>query len=149
MVEKEAAQGSFGAVGAGLGIEGGEDVDGGRVVERQYAPQEAVAFVAAGPPLDAVIMFKVLVLQALYGLAEEQTEFQIRDRLSFNRLDANLRDSGYLAMGGQMIDASIIAAPRQRNTDAEKADLMAGCIPKTGRRTRRSCARKTVTGAGP
>ena len=35
------------------------------------------------PPMDAVMMFKVLVLQALYGLADEQTEFQIRDRLSF------------------------------------------------------------------
>jgi hypothetical protein len=37
------------------------------------------------PPMDAVMMFKVLVLQALYGLADEQTEFQIRDRLSFMR----------------------------------------------------------------
>ena len=37
------------------------------------------------PPMDAVMMFKVLVLQALYGLADERTEFQIRDRLSFMR----------------------------------------------------------------
>ena len=37
------------------------------------------------PPMDAVMMFKVLVLQALYGLADEQTEFQIRDRLWFMR----------------------------------------------------------------
>ena len=35
------------------------------------------------PPMDAVMMFKILVLQALYGLADERTEFQIRDRLSF------------------------------------------------------------------
>jgi transposase len=117
------------------------------------------------PPMDAVMMFKVLVLQALYGLADEQTEFQVRDRLSFMRFlgldlhgrtpdartiwlfrelltrakavdvlfarfDAHLRDRGYLAMGGQMIDASIIAAPRQRNTDAEKADLKAGRVPE-------------------
>ena len=34
------------------------------------------------PPMDAVMMFKVLVLEALYGLADEQTEFQIRDRLN-------------------------------------------------------------------
>jgi transposase, IS5 family len=33
-------------------------------------------------------------------------------------------------MGGQMIDASIVAAPRQRNTDAEKADLKAGQVPE-------------------
>ena len=35
--------------------------------------------------MDAVMMLKVLVLQSLYGLADEQTEFQIRDRLSFMR----------------------------------------------------------------
>ena len=30
-------------------------------------------------------MFKVLVLQALYNLSDDQAEFQIRDRLSFLR----------------------------------------------------------------
>jgi len=34
---------------------------------------------------DAVMMFKVLVLQTLYNLADEQVEYQIRDRLSFMR----------------------------------------------------------------
>jgi IS5 family transposase len=29
-------------------------------------------------------------------------------------------------MGGQIIDASIIAAPKQRNTDAEKRDTRSG-----------------------
>ena len=33
-------------------------------------------------------------------------------------------------MGGQMIDASIVEAPRQRNTDAEKEELKAGRIPE-------------------
>jgi hypothetical protein len=120
------------------------------------------------PPMDAVMMFKVLVLQALHGLADERTGFQIRDRLNFmrflgldlhgrvpdartirlfrdqlskagaverlfKRFDAHLRDGGYLAMGamgGQMIDASIVEAPRQRNTDGEKDDLKAGRIPE-------------------
>jgi transposase len=35
------------------------------------------------PPKDPVLMFKILILQALYGLSDEQIEFQIRDRLSF------------------------------------------------------------------
>jgi transposase, IS5 family len=35
------------------------------------------------PPMDAVMMFKILVLQALYGLSDEQAEFQVRGRLSF------------------------------------------------------------------
>jgi IS5 family transposase len=34
---------------------------------------------------DAVLMFKVLVLQGLYNLSDEQTEYQIRDRFSFLR----------------------------------------------------------------
>lgn len=37
------------------------------------------------PPFDAVMMFKVLVLQALYSLSDDQAEFQIQDRLSFMR----------------------------------------------------------------
>ena len=39
----------------------------------------------------------------------------------FARFNAHLKDAGYLAMGGQIVDASIIAAPRQRVTDEERA----------------------------
>ena len=46
------------------------------------------------PPFDAVLMFKVLVLQALYNLSDEQTEYQILDRLSFMRfLGLQLHDN--------------------------------------------------------
>ena len=34
------------------------------------------------PPYDAVLMFKILVLQTLYTLSDDATEFQIRDTLS-------------------------------------------------------------------
>jgi len=116
------------------------------------------------PPYDAVLMFKVLVLQALYNLSDDQAEFQVRDRLSFmrflgrglhdrvpdaktvwlfrellvrakaveglfDRFDAHLREHGYLAMSGQIVDASIVAAPKQRNTDAEKDALKEGRLP--------------------
>src|SRR5271154_3278848 len=37
------------------------------------------------PPYDAVVMFKVLVLQTLYTLSDDQTEYQLKDRLSFMR----------------------------------------------------------------
>ncbi len=37
------------------------------------------------PPHDAVRMFKVRVLRELYALSDEQVEFQIADRLSFQR----------------------------------------------------------------
>ena len=33
-------------------------------------------------------------------------------------------------MGGQIIDAAVIAAPKQRNTEAEKAAIKAGTIPE-------------------
>ena len=43
------------------------------------------------PPFDAICMFKVLVLQALYNLSDDQTDYQIRDRLSFMRIvDPNI-----------------------------------------------------------
>ena len=116
------------------------------------------------PPYDAVIMFKIMVLQALYGLSDDQAEFQIQDRLSFMRFlglglgdrvpdaktiwlfrehltqvgavenlfarfDKHLAKAGYLAMGGQIVDATIVAAPKQHNSDAEKADIKAGRVP--------------------
>ena len=50
---------------------------------------------AAGrKPLDAVLMFKVLILQTLYNLGDEAVEYQIRDRLSFMRfLGLEMHDS--------------------------------------------------------
>ena len=117
------------------------------------------------PPYDLVLMFKILVLQALYTLSDEQTEFMIRDRLSFMRFlglgmkdpvpdattiwlfrehltrtetmdklfarfDKVLTEKGYLAMSGQIMDASIVAAPKQRNTDGEKRAIKEGRIPE-------------------
>lgn len=116
------------------------------------------------PPLDAVMMFKILVLQALYGLSDEATEYQVRDRLSFMRFlglglgdrvpdrttvwlfrealvaagaiealfarfDAELKRQGYLALGGQIIDATIVEAPKQRLTAEEKATIKGGGTP--------------------
>jgi IS5 family transposase len=48
----------------------------------------------------------------------------------FARFDAALRQAGFLAMGGQIIDAAIVACPKQRNTEAEKRDIKAGRIPQ-------------------
>ncbi len=46
------------------------------------------------PPYDYVMMFKILVLQRLYNLSDEQAEFQINDRMSFRRfLTLSLRDN--------------------------------------------------------
>ena len=40
---------------------------------------------AGRKPWDEVLIFKMLVLQALYNLSDDQTEYQVRDRLSFMR----------------------------------------------------------------
>lgn len=52
----------------------------------------------------------------------------------FNRFDAALREAGYIAMSGQIVDASLIPAPRQCNTQAEKDDIKAGRIPEDWKR---------------
>ena len=48
----------------------------------------------------------------------------------FDLFDRQLRAAGYLAMSGQLIDASIVAAPKQRNTKAEKQAIREGRIPE-------------------
>ena len=116
---------------------------------------------AGWPPFDAVLMFKILILQSLYNLADDSVEYQIRDRFSFLRflglnigqtvpdaktiwlfreqltaaalietlfeaLDAYLNEMGFAARKGQIIDASITAVPRQRNTREENAAIKEG-----------------------
>lgn len=45
------------------------------------------------PPYDFILMFKILVLQRIYNLSDDQTEYQINDRMSFMRfLGLNLND---------------------------------------------------------
>lgn len=41
----------------------------------------------------------------------------------FNRFDMTLRNAGYLPMSGQILDATLVVAPKQRNTIEEKADI--------------------------
>ena len=44
----------------------------------------------------------------------------------FRRLERAISAAGYLPMSGQIIDATLVAAPRQCNTEAEKAQIKAG-----------------------
>jgi transposase, IS5 family len=43
----------------------------------------------------------------------------------FDAFDNRLRSNGYLAMGGQIVDATLVAAPKQRNTQEEKDAIKA------------------------
>ena len=48
---------------------------------------------AGAKPIDAVLMFKTVVLEQLNNLSDDRIEYQIRDRLSFMRfLGLNLED---------------------------------------------------------
>ena len=128
-------------------------------------PKELRKSNAGRPSWDEVLMFKVLVLQQLYNLSDDQIEYQIRDRLSFMRFlelgvedkvpdaktvwayreklveagmmktlfdkfDRYLQDHGYLAMGGQIVDASIVPVPRQHNKRDENEKIKAGLVPE-------------------
>ena len=44
----------------------------------------------------------------------------------FAAFDGQLRERGYLAMGGQIVDATLVAAPKQRNNPAEKEAIKEG-----------------------
>lgn len=116
-------------------------------------------------PYDVVLMFKSLVLQHLYNLADEELEFQIRDRYSFCRFlglmpedrvpdaktiwlfreqltqhhlikelfdefELQLQRQGFKACKGQIVDASLVDAPTQRNRREENAQIKAGETPK-------------------
>jgi IS5 family transposase len=48
----------------------------------------------------------------------------------FNDFDGHLKRQGYLAMGGQIVDASIIAVPKQRNSRDDNAKIKAGETPE-------------------
>jgi len=56
---------------------------------------------------------------------EKLTEAGALDTLLAD-FDRHLKERGYLAMGGQTVDATLVAAPKQRNTQAEKAAIKDG-----------------------
>lgn len=109
-------------------------------------------------------MFKILILQSLYNVGDDEIEFQIRDRYSFCRFlnlmpedtvpdaktvwvfreqlthanlvkelfhdfDAQLQAKGFVARKGQIVDASFVEAPKQRNTKEENDAIKAGRTP--------------------
>ena len=48
----------------------------------------------------------------------------------FEMFAAYLRSHGAQVRGGQIIDATLISVPKQRNTREENADIKAGRVPK-------------------
>ena len=55
-------------------------------IEAVVLPSEVERKSPAGRnPIDAIVMLRMLVLQSLYNLSDDQAEYQVRDRLSFTR----------------------------------------------------------------
>src|SRR6266700_495634 len=84
---------------------------------------------AGRKPYDTILKFKIVVLQSLHNLSDEQTEYLTRDRL-FARFGQHLEAAGYIARGGQIIDATIVSVPKQRNTKEENEAIKAGKTPE-------------------
>ncbi|BCI66616.1 IS5 family transposase ISMac22 [Acetobacter aceti] len=87
---------------------------------------------------DRLSFMRFLGLGLSDRVPDAKTVWLFRERLTqagaieilFNRFDATLRNAGYLPMSGQILDATLVAAPKQRNTNAEKADMREGRIPQ-------------------
>jgi transposase, IS5 family len=83
-----------------------------------FRPQLEVLFkkerksAAGRKPFDLVLMFKILILQRLYNLSDEQIEFQINDRQSFQRFLG-------LHLGSTVPDFSTVWLFRESLTEAE------------------------------
>ena len=122
---------------------------------------------AGGKATDVILMFKLLVLQHLFNLSDDELEYQANDRLSFmkflglgiedripdaktvwlfrqqlteqgsieelfEQFDSYLRQQGYEAKQGQIVDASLVPVPKQRNRRSENQQLRNGEIPQHG-----------------
>ena len=69
---------------------------------------------AATPDANTIRLFR-----------EKLTEAGALETL-FADFDRQLKERGYRAMGGQIVDATLVAAPKQRNTTPEKDAIKAG-----------------------
>jgi len=115
------------------------------------------------PAYPTEVMVRILVLKRLYNLSDEQMEFQLLDRMSYQRfcqvqnsanvpdrntiwrfgerigvdgatallhgVDEQLHRHGFIARGGQAIDATLVPAPVQRINRSERSQLAAGQQP--------------------
>jgi transposase, IS5 family len=79
--------------------------------------------------LDLGLGDRVPDAKTIWLFREQITEAGLIKPL-FDQFDACLRESGFLAQKGQIIDASIVEAPRQRNSREENQQIKQGDIPE-------------------
>jgi IS5 family transposase len=67
--------------------------------------------------------------KTIWLFREQLTQSNLTKEL-FDQFDLFLRDSGFAAKKGQIIDASIVSAPKQRNSREENKSIKKGEIPE-------------------
>jgi IS5 family transposase len=67
--------------------------------------------------------------KTIWLFREQLTEAGLTEKL-FKQFDRFLRDNGFSAKKGQIVDASIVRAPRQRNSRDENKQIKQGQMPK-------------------
>ena len=120
---------------------------------------------AGRKPVDEVLLFKMLVLQKLYNISDEDLEYQVNDRLSFmqflglgleervadattvwlfreqlqqqglveelfEQFEGYLQQAGYQAKDGQILDATLVPVPKQRNRKEENQQIKDAQVPE-------------------
>ncbi|QNM98595.1 IS5 family transposase [Chitinimonas koreensis] len=116
------------------------------------------------PPYPTELMVRLLVIQQRFNLSDEQLEYQVLDRTSFQRflgirdsgkvpdrntvwsfreklvqaglgqaifdeVNRQLQAQGYLARCGQIVDATLVQVPIQRNRRDENEQIKRGDTP--------------------
>jgi len=115
------------------------------------------------PPFPTETMVRILFLKRFNNLSDEQMEYQLLDRMSYQRfcglsdsasipdrttvwtfenrigeagavvlfkgIEAQLLKQGYIARGGQIIDATLIPAPKQHFSKDDKTQLKQDALP--------------------
>ena len=121
------------------------------VAPRPVSPQ------GGRPPYPTETMVRILVLKRLYNLSDEQMEYQLLDRRSYQRfcglvdaarlpdrttiwhfenrigvagaealftaVEQQILQHGYVARGGQIIDATLVPAPKQHFSRDDKEQI--------------------------
>ena len=120
----------------------------------EYQMRDRLSFVRF---LGLALQDKVPDAKTVWLYREQLSQAGLIDAL-FEDFDAYLKGQGYRAMGGQIIDASIVAVPIQRNSRDDNEQIIlrlrSGVVrrlrlgrmsrPSVGRRTRRRAGQRST-----
>ena len=94
------------------------------------------------PAFDYILLFKIIVLQKIYNLSDDATEYKtiwkFKNDLKnanvmkevFNLFNTLLEEKHIITHEGTIVDATFVDVPRQRNTRKENAAIKEGKVPE-------------------